>query len=110
MNLSLNSTSLKSVEVAVQIRPAESSLRPLTKLGKGVEARIVRLQEMSAFGINDESVSQRLKELGFLPGAKLKVIGFGLFGSSPIAVQINGTKFALRTAEASKVIVEPLKS
>ncbi|HET8706274.1 MAG TPA: FeoA family protein, partial [Pseudomonadales bacterium] len=92
--------------------PAQSASRqlPLTKLAKGTRARILSLRELDSFGINDESVSQRLKELGFLPGATLTVIGFGLFGSSPIAVQINGTKFALRTAEASKIIVEPLQS
>ena len=40
---------------------------------------------------NDRQVTQRLKELGFLPGAKLRVIGFGLFGRDPILVHINGT-------------------
>jgi ferrous iron transport protein A len=52
----------------------------------------------------DDQVTLRLKELGFLPGAMLQVIGFGLFGADPIAVRINGTKFGLRRAEAEKVL------
>lgn len=101
---------LPSIEMAIQIRPAASAEKSLAKLRKGDQARIIRLADQSAFGSNDESVTQRLKELGFLPGAHLKVIGFGLLGGSPIAVQINGTKFALRHAEASKVIVELLNN
>jgi ferrous iron transport protein A len=68
--------------------------------------RIVDLQSQPLFGAQDERVTLRLKELGFLPGALLKVIGFGLLGSDPLAVQVNGTKFALRRAEAAKVRVE----
>ena len=70
--------------------------------------RIVDIVSRSTFGMQDENVTQRLKELGFLPGTPLKIIGFGLFGRSPIAVRINGTKFALRPAEAAKILVESI--
>ncbi|HWV13941.1 MAG TPA: FeoA family protein [Cellvibrio sp.] len=73
---------------------------------KGAEVRMVSLLQQPLFGGQDERVSLRLKELGFLPGARLKVIGFGLLGSDPLAVQVNGTKFALRRAEAAKIGVE----
>lgn len=69
-------------------------------------ARIVELLPQPQFGTNDEQVTQRLKELGFLPGALLTVIGFGLLGHDPVAVRINGTRFALRKAEAAKILVE----
>jgi ferrous iron transport protein A len=69
---------------------------------------VVDILPQPLFGKQDQGVSMRLKELGFLPGAKLKVIGFGLMGSDPLAVQINGTKFALRRAEAAKIRVELL--
>lgn len=82
------------------------SRSPLDQLPKGSVARIVDVDSHDAFGNNDQQVTQRLKELGFLPGAKLRVIGFGLFSRDPIAVHINGTKFALRRAEASKIITE----
>ncbi|MET0357393.1 MAG: FeoA family protein [Cellvibrio sp.] len=78
----------------------------LDECRKGAQVRIIDLQLQPLFGAQDERVTLRLKELGFLPGALLKVIGFGLLGSDPLAVQVNGTKFALRRAEAAKVRVE----
>lgn len=86
------------------------SLTPVLRLDqcrKGATVRVTTLIEQPLFGAQDERVSLRLKELGFLPGALLKVIGFGLMGSDPMAVQVNGTKFALRRAEAAKICVEP---
>ncbi len=86
------------------------SLTPALRLDqcrKGALVRVTSLIEQPLFGAQDERVSLRLKELGFLPGAQLKVIGFGLMGSDPMAVQVNGTKFALRRAEAAKICVEP---
>ena len=86
-----------------------SDLR-LDQCRKGMELRVVKLLPQPLFGTQDERVTLRLKELGFLPGALLKVIGFGLLGSDPLAVQVNGTKFALRRAEAAKIGVELIGS
>jgi len=97
------STNAQSTEAA------PSRLR-LDQCKKGAEVRVVNLTNQPLFGSQDERVSLRLKELGFLPGALLKVIGFGLMGSDPLAVQVNGTKFALRRAEASKINVELITS
>lgn len=82
---------------------AQPDTLSLDQLPKGSVARIEAIDAHDSFGGNDQQVSQRLKELGFLPGATLRVIGFGLFGHDPIAVHINGTKFALRRAEARKI-------
>ncbi len=87
------------------------SLTPTLRLDqcrKGATVRVTGLMEQPLFGAQDERVTLRLKELGFLPGAPLKVIGFGLLGSDPLAVQVNGTKFALRRAEAAKICVESI--
>lgn len=78
----------------------------LDQCRKGATVRVTGLISQPLFGTQDERVTLRLKELGFLPGAPLKVIGFGLLGSDPLAVQVNGTKFALRRAEAAKICVE----
>lgn len=89
--------------------PSQTSASVVLRLDqchKGAEVRMVSLLQQPLFGSQDERVSLRLKELGFLPGAHLKVIGFGLLGSDPLAVQVNGTKFALRRAEAAKIAVE----
>ena len=79
----------------------------ISSLAIGQWANVVDLLPQSRFGTRADEVTQRLKELGFLPGARLRVVGFGLFGRDPIAVQINGTKFALRRVEASHILVEP---
>ena len=91
--------------------PSLAAHTPVTNLrldqcSKGSQLRVVTLLKQPLFGVQDESVTLRLKELGFLPGALLKIIGFGLMGSDPLAVQVNGTKFALRRAEAAKIGVE----
>jgi ferrous iron transport protein A len=55
-----------------------------------------------------DPVAQRLDELGFVPGELVRVIGRGPFGREPIAVQVGFTRFALRRAEAERVLVEPV--
>lgn len=93
------------MNTAVFANALPTTLR-LDQCRKGATVRVTGLIEQPLFGTQDERVSLRLKELGFLPGAPLKVIGFGLLGSDPLAVQVNGTKFALRRAEAAKICVE----
>lgn len=95
--------------VAIATRPSAQPEGPVLSLDqcpKHCHARIVALLPQTRFGQQDERVTLRLKELGFLPGTLLTVIGFGLLGRDPIAVHINGTKFALRQAEAAKIQVE----
>jgi ferrous iron transport protein A len=81
---------------------------PLSDLPKHTPARIIHIQSTNTV---HDAFMLRLKELGFLPGATLQVIGYGLFGKDPIAVQINGTRFALRRQEAmhifTKVTADP---
>ncbi len=83
------------------------SPQSISTLARGQWARVVGLEPQTRFGARADDVTQRLKELGFLPGARLRVVGYGLFGQDPIAVQVNGTKFALRRIEASHILVEP---
>lgn len=75
---------------------------PLNQLPKGSKATVVDILHTAM----TDRVGLRLKELGFLPGATLQVIGHGPFGADPVAVRINGTKFGLRRAEAERVITE----
>ena len=92
----------------LNITPANTGFLRLDQCQKGMQVRVVNLLQQPLFGEQDERVTLRLKELGFLPGAPLKVIGFGLLGSDPLAIQVNGTKFALRRAEAAKIQVESI--
>lgn len=79
----------------------------LDQLRQGSKADIVEIRANTSFGVNDAVVTQRLKELGFLPGALVSVIGFGFLGKDPMAVKLGNTKFALRKQEASKIVVTP---
>lgn len=88
-----------------QDTPFSTSTRLLTGLAKHQVARVVSLASDGSGKVHDQQVVQRLKELGFLPGARLRVTGFGFLGRDPIAVEINGTKFALRRTEAQRISV-----
>ncbi|MBK8188644.1 MAG: ferrous iron transport protein A [Cellvibrio sp.] len=78
----------------------------LLQCKKGTQARVTDIFPQPKFGNQDPHVSLRLKELGFLPGARIEVIGFGFLGADPLALKVNGTKFALRRTEAEKIGVE----
>ena len=80
--------------------------RTLDQLGKGEHAIVAAINPSLAFGTLDALVTRRLWELGFLPGAPISVVGFGLLNRDPVAVKIGGTKFALRRAEAQKILIQ----
>ena len=53
-----------------------------------------------------DAVAQRLEELGFVPGETIRVVARGPIGREPIAVQVGFTRFALRRAEAERVMID----
>jgi ferrous iron transport protein A len=98
-----------AVQIAAHSLPATAAspaqARSLDQLSKGEQAVVVSVEASAAFGTLDALVTRRLWELGFLAGAQISVVGFGLLSRDPIAVKIGSTKFALRRAEAQKVQV-----
>jgi ferrous iron transport protein A len=70
----------------------------LTDLKMGQKATIV--------GIADVLFSNRLLEMGCLPGEELEVIHFAPYGD-PIAIKILGYSLALRKSEAETIEVIP---
>jgi len=50
---------------------------------------------------------QRLAELGFLPGERVRVLARALFGD-PIAVRLGSGTFALRRFEADCIQLDPI--
>ena len=52
-------------------------------------------------------LERRLIELGFVEGARVKILHEGLFGRDPIAVRVNEAAVALRRREAASILVEP---
>ena len=52
------------------------------------------------------AIFQRLCELGFVPGTRVRVVGFAPFGD-PMAVEVDRVHLSLRKAEAALVTVDP---
>jgi ferrous iron transport protein A len=49
-----------------------------------------------------QSLVTRLRDLGFVPGARCEVVARMWLGGDPIAVRIGGSTFALRRAEGGR--------
>lgn len=53
-----------------------------------------------------DPIARRLRELGFVPGEPVRIVAKGPVGADPLLIQIGFTRFALRRAEAARVLVE----
>jgi ferrous iron transport protein A len=53
-----------------------------------------------------DSIAQRLLDLGFVVGEQVRCVTVAPFGGDPMLVQIGFTRFALRKAEAARVLIE----
>ncbi|MEJ0086252.1 MAG: FeoA family protein [Pseudomonadota bacterium] len=89
--------------------PDPSSLPPiaLAELRRG-ESGVVNGLNAAALGESAQerdSMLSRLRDLGFIPGARCEVIARMWFGGDPVAVRIGGSTFALRRVEAAAVRV-----
>lgn len=82
----------------------------LTELPRGAEGVIAAVAD-DGMAMGDEhysTVARRLRELGFVPGARVKVLARMWPGFEPIAVRVAGATFALRRFEAEKLRVTPV--
>jgi ferrous iron transport protein A len=52
-----------------------------------------------------DTVAHRLRDLGFVPGEHVRIVGRGPLGRDPLAVQIGYSRFALRSTEAARVLL-----
>ncbi|MBX7255114.1 MAG: ferrous iron transport protein A [Candidatus Hydrogenedentes bacterium] len=69
---------------------------PLTDCGSGEEVEVV---EMTA----DTALCARLRELGMVPGAPVRVARAG----SPMILEVGESRFCLRGEDAARVTVRP---
>lgn len=76
----------------------------LSELSHGHAATVERVKEELAA----DPIAERLRTLGFVAGEPIRVVARGLTKASPLVVQIGYTRFALRRAEAARVIVQPV--
>ena len=74
---------------------------PLNELPRDTDATI---REVVAQDAHDP-IAVRLAELGFVQGEPVRVVARGPVGGDPLLVQIGYTRFALRRAEAARVVV-----
>ena len=75
--------------------------RPLSTAARGLAGVVAHVEYR---GTNDP-IAERLEALGFVPGEPLRVVATGPLGGEPIVVLIGSTRFALRHAEASRVLL-----
>lgn len=77
------------------------NIQNLSNLSPG-EPRIIDHVEDT---YSSDPIAGRLRDLGFVPGERIKIVALSPFGANPIAVQIGSTCFALRRSEAARVIL-----
>jgi ferrous iron transport protein A len=81
----------------------------LSELRPGQVAVVTGLIESTALDAGRDashSLLTRLRDLGFVPGARCEVVARMWLGGDPLAVRIGGSTFALRRTEAAAVRVQ----
>ncbi|GBQ65018.1 ferrous iron transport protein A [Ameyamaea chiangmaiensis NBRC 103196] len=74
----------------------------LSELEPGIPATIDQVEDREDL----DPVADRLRALGFVPGEPVQVVAVGPLGGDPIAVRIGFTRFALRRAEANRIVLD----
>jgi ferrous iron transport protein A len=74
----------------------------LSDLPKGASAVVERVDDAHA----NDPIAQRLRDLGFVEGERVRLVACGPVGSDPLLIQIGYTRFALRRSEAARVTVQ----
>jgi ferrous iron transport protein A len=84
---------------------------PLAELRRGDIALVTGLIEAATLpGVaTDPALLTRLRDLGFIAGARCEVVARMWFGGDPLVARIGGSTFALRRAEAAAVRVQRLQ-
>jgi ferrous iron transport protein A len=80
----------------------------LAELRRGDSAEVAGVDAHAALGTGEVEAAQllgRLRDLGFVPGARCEVLARMWLGGDPLVVRIGGSTFALRHVEASAVRV-----
>ncbi len=97
-------SSLSSYPAVNSLETNQSKPCSLLDLAKRQHAFIDDIIANDRFGNIDGIISQRLKDLGFLPNTPIHIVAKGLFGRPPYAVQLGtGAQFSLRADELLKI-------
>ncbi len=82
-------------------------------LERGAVVRVAGLALDLSTGLTTEErdlLITRLRDLGFVAGARCEVLARMWLGGDPLVVRIGGSTFALRRAEAAAVTVQRLET
>lgn len=82
-------------------RPQPKSTFRLSELSRRDTVTVHTVREERA----GDPVSGRLRDLGFVAGEDIRVVARAPFGGDPLVVQVGFTRFALRRAEAARIMV-----
>ena len=94
---------------AKRSRRAAGEIFPLSAAGAGDVGVIIRVgAESDLESLSRTELERRLLEMGFVEGARIKVLHEGFIGRAPIAVQLDDMRVALRRREAADVMVKSL--
>ena len=77
----------------------------LSDLPKGASAVVERVEDIQPH----DPIAQRLRDLGFVEGERVRLVARGPIGADPVLIQIGSTRFALRRSEAARVTVRVLE-
>lgn len=93
-----------NVDSEISDQASKQQVLSLLEFSKNQPAVIETIIENPRFASLDNTVTQRLKDLGFLPNTVVRVVAKGLFGKPPYAVQLaSGVQFSLRADELKKI-------
>ena len=92
------------------MKSAESHVSsvPLADLGRGEIALVTGLASSRVLDDKSEdsaALLARLRDLGFVAGARCEIVARMWLGGDPLVVRVGGSTFALRRAEAAAVRV-----
>lgn len=87
--------------IAAEPQAASGPARTLDQLAQGDRARVVGFLSLAV------DMADRLIEMGFDEGAEVETLHLAPLGD-PIAVRVDGTTVALRTALAARILIEGL--
>lgn len=76
----------------------------LSELPFGQQAAVLAVEDVGA----PDAIASRLRDLGFVAGEPVRIVARGPIGADPLLIQIGFTRFALRRAEAARVLVDTL--
>jgi ferrous iron transport protein A len=86
----------------------QASSVPLADLRRGESAVVTGLASSRVLDDSSEDAAAlllRLRDLGFVAGARCEIVARMWLGGDPLVVRIGGSMFALRRAEAAAVRV-----